>query len=252
MPTAQIRGLVLDRTHRVLVNGKGMAPELVCEWPDRPLKAFRAYMRKELGLELDSPWGYREPNDGRGPCDFLFIIDKLTAPADFSWQPLARASENRWIWQAYVEMVLAGWEPPTRTLDVVAFGGNTESASKLAHLVGAGHKRGTAAWREALGSGDETLAEPGMVSIVTDAFGAPRCAIVTTGVRRLAFGNVDAEAAEREGEGDRTLAEWSESHRKFFENEAALLGLSFNDSEEVLIEAFKVLHIIGRRDSADF
>ena len=86
---------------------------------------------------------------------------------------------------------------------------------------------------------------PGSVSIVTDGFGFPRCAIRAEEVERLPFGQVDARWAALEGEGDLTLEDWREGHRRFFEDEGARLGIAFSNHEIVLMERFSVIWWIG-------
>jgi len=250
MLKARIRGLVLDRQHRVLVDEQGLAPELVCEWPERPLRAFLAFARETLGLELPSPAGSVKPADGRGPRDFLFLVeDALAAAPGLRWLHLAQAAENDWLWRAYVEMALAGWEPPTREIVACAFGAGAEMTSCLAHLVTSGSKRVTTSWPPILEHDGYALPTPGMIWIVTDGFGVPRCAIRTVMVEQVRFGDVDAEAAALEGEGDLTLEDWREAHRGFFRSEAERTGLAFGDDEMVLIERFTVLQLIGRVDA---
>lgn len=152
------------------------------------------------------------------------------------------------MWSAYVDMLLGGWEPPTRAVDVFAFGAGPQMAARLAHLVTCGAKRGTALWLRAAELDGSTVPEPGLVSIVTDGFGLPRCAIRSEQVHRLRFGDVTAELAAIEAEGDRTLADWREGHLAFFGAEAAGLGLTFDDDELIAFEQFRVLHVIGRAD----
>jgi len=243
---ARIRGLVLDRRHRVLVDDQGCAPEATVEWSERPLLAFQDFARDRYGLRLPSPAGSMVPHDGRGPRDFCFFVDPGEALPSMRWVCIAQASSDEWLWRAYVAMVLGGWEPPTRTIDVFAFGAGPEMASRLAHLVTSGSKRVTTSWLTTLERRGEAIPHAGMVSIVTDAFGLPRCAIRTVAVQRFRFGDVPAEWAALEGEGDLTLENWREDHRCFFAGEAESMQLAFSDDEVVLVEKFQVLHVIGR------
>jgi uncharacterized protein YhfF len=115
-----------------------------------------------------------------------------------------------------------------------------------AHLVVCGDKRGTAAWLRAVALEGASVPGPGTVSLVTDAAGVPRCAIRSEAVRRLRFGDADAEIARLEGEGDLSLEDWRDTHRRYFEAEAARHGLRFSDDEEIFVERFSVLHVVGR------
>lgn len=250
MPLARIRGLILDREHRVLVDAHGLLPELTSEWPDRPLLAFQAFARETLAIAVPSCSGSREPRDGRGPRDFLFLVERSEAPTPaMRWLPIGQAASEDSVWDAYIQLVLAGWEPPSRNLVVFAFGHGAEMASRLAHLVTCGTKRGTAGWVTALERSGDAIPVPGLISLVTDGFGVPRCAICTLEVRRIRFADVDKEFAALEGEGDLTLEDWRQGHQQFFGAEADKLKLVFDDDQLILLERFRVIHVVGRADA---
>lgn len=98
------------------------------------------------------------------------------------------------------------------------------------------------------------MSEVGAVSIVTDGFGFPVCAIRIESVERLRFAEVTAAHAFAEGEGDRSLEDWREVHARYFRAEAAELGLVFSERIELFYERFRVLAVFGeaaaRRDAA--
>ena len=109
-------------------------------------------------------------------------------------------------------------------------------------------KRGTTLWIEAAERDGSTLPEVGLVSIVTDGFGYPLCAIQTHQVDRVRFRDFDATQAFIEGEGDRSLEDWRDAHLYYFTAEAAQLGLTFTEDSLVVFEHFRVLAILGRAD----
>jgi len=92
------------------------------------------------------------------------------------------------------------------------------------------------------------IPQVGLVSIVTDGFGYAQCAIHTERVEHLRFGDIEASHAWAEGQGDRTLEDWREGHLRYFQSEAAQLGLSFSDDSIVFFEHFGVLSVLGRAD----
>jgi uncharacterized protein YhfF len=158
--------------------------------------------------------------------------------------------DRRWtvdpaLWRLYVAAVLGGWEPPTRDFDVFYFGSTPEQASRLAHCVIKGTKRATSGWIAAAEREGSTIPTPGLVSIVTDGFGIPLCAIQSERVERERFGDATIEIAIAEGEGDLTLEDWRAGHRAYFEAEAKRLGLVFDDNSELVHEYFRVLHVFG-------
>jgi uncharacterized protein YhfF len=81
------------------------------------------------------------------------------------------------------------------------------------------------------------MAQPGDLSIVLDGDDRPVCVIRTTAVEVRRFGEVDADFARAEGEGDRTLAYWREEHRRFF----ATQGVAVDDDTELVLEHFELL-----------
>lgn len=255
---APLRALVLDRAHRSLLVRDGevcRVPTLMAPRPARPLAAITQHVRSTLGLTLPTPSGLRADAHGQ-VRDFVFLIDAPSitpVSAAFEWAPLPRAlslvgasGDDAWLWDVYVDRMLGGWEPPTRDIDVSRFGDAPEMAAKLAHLVVCGDKRGSACWLRAAKLDGSALPTAGLVTIVTDGFGYPRCAIRTEEVRVLPLAEADEAIARLEGEGDLTIADWREGHVGYFEREAERLGLRFDPREEVLVERFCVLRVLGR------
>jgi uncharacterized protein YhfF len=177
--------------------------------------------------------------------EFLFLVSQEVA----EWDPLHQwAQTDDRSFRLYVASMLGGWEPPTRSMDVFYFGDGPELAAKLAHLVVKGVKRGTTGWVEATELEGSTIPHVGMVSLVTDGFGYPQCAIRTERVEYLRFRDIGAEHAWAEGEGDRTLESWREGHLAYFHREAAQHGLTFTEDVQVFFEHFRVLAVFGRAD----
>jgi uncharacterized protein YhfF len=240
-----VLALVLDRTHSVLLDGDRL--------PDVPLDGTRPLQRLTAaldarGLSVPAPAGSRARADGRGR-DFAFVIDRVDAPAGMAWRPLRDAAvADDAVWDLYVELMLGGWTPPTRTIDVWSFGDQPEMAAKLVHLVACGAKRVTMGWVDAAKRDGTPLAYEGGVSVVTDGFGYPRVVLRSVEVREVAFGEVDAAAAAGEGEGDLTYEDWRDGHVEYFTREAAQLGLAFDEHALISVERFEVLHVVGRAD----
>ena len=240
-----MRVLILDRTHRVLCDGDRI-PELSVD-DLRPLRMVHAAFASR-GLALPAPAGSRAGQDGGR--DFAFVIDAVAAPAGFAWRSLRDASNDGALWQLYVELMLGGWPPPTRAVDVWSFGNQPEMAAQLVHLVACGAKRVTMGWIEGNDRAGTPHAYEGAISIVTDGFGYPRVALRTVEVRTMPFGEVDAASAAGEGEGDLTYGDWREAHVRYFTAEAEKYGLAFSDRSRIAVERFEVLHVIGRADRA--
>ncbi len=235
--------LILDRTHAVLLEGDRL--------PDVPLGDARPMPAVEAafaarGLALPAPSGSRARTDGGR--DFVFVIDRVDAPAGMTWRPLRDVATDDALWLLYVEIVLGGYVPPTRALDVWSFGNTPEMAANLVHLVACGAKRVTMGWVDASHKDGTPLAYEGGVSIVTDAHGYPRVCLRTAAVREVRFDEVTPADAAGEGEGDLSYEDWREGHTAYFSREAKRHDLVFDDSARISVERFEVLHVIGRAD----
>ncbi|HET9989664.1 MAG TPA: ASCH domain-containing protein [Kofleriaceae bacterium] len=238
-----MRVLILDRTHGVLCDGDRI-PELSVD-DLRPLRMVHAAFASR-GLALPAPAGSRAgQNGGR---DFVFVIDHVPAPTGLAWRRLRDVSGDGAAWQLYVELMLGGWPPPTRSVDVWSFGDQPEMAAQLAHLVACGAKRVTMGWIHANERDGIPRAYEGGISIVTDGFGYPRLALRSTEVRTVPFGEIDVASAAGEGEGDLTYGDWREGRVRYFTAQAAKHELAFDDRALIAVERFEVLHVIGRSD----
>ena len=109
-------------------------------------------------------------------------------------------------------------------------------ATELGLLVRDGPKRATASLRSAYDDG-EPMPRVGDLGVILDGRGEPLCVIRTTAVEVRRFGDVDAEFAWTEGEGDRSLAYWREEHIRFFAAE----GRPVSEDTEVVLERFELL-----------
>jgi uncharacterized protein YhfF len=237
--------LVLDRTHSVLVDGDQLPDVPLTD--SRPLETVLKALAAR-GVSLPSPAGSRARLDGRGR-DFSFVTERVAAPAGTRWRALRDAvAADDTIWELYVQLMLGGWTPPTRALDVWSFGDRPEMASQLVHLVACGEKRVTMGWVDAAERQGTPLAYEGGISIVTDGFGYPRVVLRSMQVRVITFGEIDEESAAGEGEGDLTYEDWREGHVAYFTREATLHGLTFDERARISVERFEVLHVVGRAD----
>ncbi len=230
---------ILDVTHRVR--------RLECDVPPgvRALAAIEGAMPRELGAELGDPIGIQALDTAPA---MLFVLPR-TGDGD-GWMLLSGfAATDARGFALYVDAMLGGWSPPAGALDVFYFGNTPALAAKLAHLVVKGVKRGTTGWVAACEREAVTIPEAGTVAIVTDGFGYALCAIQSDRVEHLRFGDVDASHAWAEGEGDRTLDSWRDSHVDYFQGEAARLGLTFTEDSVVFFEHFRVLSVFGCADA---
>ena len=116
-----------------------------------------------------------------------------------------------------------------------AFGDDTD---KLAGLVACGIKTATASlqlWYDLEG---EPLPNAGEYSIVLDSEENAVCIIRTEKVFVRSFREVDERHAWKEGEGDRSLSYWRETHERYFRKELEDTDRSFDEGIKVVCEEF--------------
>jgi uncharacterized protein YhfF len=207
----------------------------------RPLVDVEAFFAPR-GLKLPMPVGSR-PITPAPARDFAYVVQR-TDVAGMAWRPLREVSTDDTLWEIYVELLLGGWEPPTRDVDVWAFGNEPEMTSRLAHLVAQGAKRATMAWVDAAEKDGSPLPREGGVSVVTDGFGHPRLVLRTTSVKIVPFDEVDADSAAAEGEGDLTYEDWRQGHIEYFTGEAQSYGLTFHEKSRIAVERFELLRVL--------
>ena len=141
---------------------------------------------------------------------------------------------------AAIEAFLAPFRAATGhdgAIEAFAFADLPEVQTRLAHLVLEDDKRATAGLHDT----DEDAVAPGHHDVVMDGDGAPVCLIRTEEVRTLPFGERDPAFAWDEGEGDRSLHDWTDIHRRYVGADAAARGLEFDDDTLVDFERFSVV-----------
>lgn len=122
-----------------------------------------------------------------------------------------------------------------------SFGATPAQADELVRLVLDGTKTATASALWDYEAEDEPLPSSGTLSIVLDGHGHPRALIRTVDVRVVPFDEVDEAHAHAEGEGARTLAQWSTDHESFFTQHASH-DRGFSPTMPVVLERFEVLY----------
>jgi uncharacterized protein YhfF len=116
-----------------------------------------------------------------------------------------------------------------------AFGDSPDLADELLELVLKGVKTATCSTED-----EPNLSKPGERWIVVDGRGTPRCVIESTEVTFRRYGEVDADFAYDEGEGDRSLAYWRDAHRRYF----GRLG-KFSEDMMLMCERFRLVEIFS-------
>lgn len=120
-----------------------------------------------------------------------------------------------------------------------SFGDSPEMADELLALVIAGTKTATCGALRDYGPGGEAMPVVGRRDVALDGGGRHAAVIETLEVNIKRFDEVDEAFAFNEGEGDRTLADWRESHKAFFERHGG-----FSPDMELVCERFKLVEVL--------
>lgn len=123
-----------------------------------------------------------------------------------------------------------------------AFCGGGPFADELAALVLAGVKTATASPLIAYETEGAPLPCAGGYSVILYDDGQAAAVIRDTRVSLVPFDEVSAEHAYREGEGERTLAQWREIHRRAFTPDYHAAGREFDEHGLCVLEEFELVY----------
>ncbi|TXR54647.1 ASCH domain-containing protein [Reinekea thalattae] len=116
------------------------------------------------------------------------------------------------------------------------------NADLCAELVLRGEKTATCSLDYWYSHEGEQMPRVGHLQVVTNYSGEPVCIIETTQVSHCCYQDVTAEFAEQEGEGDKTLSHWRESHWDFFAQECQKLNIEPTPEMLLVLERFKMVY----------
>jgi uncharacterized protein YhfF len=145
------------------------------------------------------------------------------------------------LWRAYIAHLPSDHPHRTARVTSFSFGDSPGLADELGALVVTGRKRATASLPIQFEAEGTALPAAGDVSVVTRADGTPLAIIETIDIRLVPFGDVDAEFAATEGEGDGSLGYWRRAHTAFFGRVLAGLGGRLDDRSLIVCERFRLL-----------
>lgn len=115
------------------------------------------------------------------------------------------------------------------------FGNDKNTANILFDLVKIGKKTATSY----LYKKDEKLSKNGEFSILTNYDKSEKILLKTKNVKVVKFKDVSLSHAQKEGEGDMSLADWKNTHENFFKNE--LKTDKFSEETKIVCEEFEVV-----------
>lgn len=142
------------------------------------------------------------------------------------------------LWQRYRD---ADPSAPAEIPPVYHFCDNQKDADVCAALVVAGQKRATASSLAELELAGLPAPEAGDHAVITGWSGEAKAVIRTTSVEIRRFGDVDADFARAEGEGDLTLEWWRTAHRAYYQRVLAGSDHRIDDDLLIACERFEMV-----------
>jgi len=145
-------------------------------------------------------------------------------------------------WQGYLATLPA--DSPIHDEEYMAegWGDSPRLADELGALIVAGTKTATCSALWEYETEKEPLPESGVKIIVLDGNGDPLCIVETTEVEVRSYGEVDAQFAYEEGEGDRSLEYWRDAHWRFFSRTLPEIGREPSMDMPLVCERFRVIY----------
>lgn len=124
-----------------------------------------------------------------------------------------------------------------------SFGDSPDMADELLALVLSGAKTATCGALRDYPEGSAAMPVVGRRDVVLDGRGRRAAVIETVEVTIRRFDEMDEAFAHDEGEGLRTLAEWRDGHRRYFERNGG-----FSPDMELVCERFRLVAALDRED----
>lgn len=148
--------------------------------------------------------------------------------------------------EAFLAQYLNSLEPIKRSqyasFSADFFCADEHNANLCAQLIKQGDKRASCSLEYWYTHRHEPRPTVGHLQVVTDWSGVPVCIIELTHVSTCRFCDVDTEFAFEEGEGDKSLTWWRETHWQFFTAECKELGITPTEDMPLVQERFKMVY----------
>lgn len=121
------------------------------------------------------------------------------------------------------------------------FGDSPEMADELLGLILSGEKTATCSSLWEWEYDNEKIPHVGMKSLILNGKNEPKCIIETTDVIIKNYCDVDEDFANAEGEGNKSLEYWRDSHKSFFTRSLPRIDMEFREDMPLVCEKFKVV-----------
>lgn len=124
------------------------------------------------------------------------------------------------------------------------YGDSPALSEELLALIREGRKRAGTGLLWAYEADNQSIVRVGDIEIVLDFHYEPAIVTRITQVSVVPYGEVTAEYAATEGEGDGSLEYWRKAHWAFFSRECRRIGREPAETMPVVCSVFEVLHVL--------
>ena len=149
------------------------------------------------------------------------------------------------------ELKMAGIALPPGRVRVDGYGDSQALSESLLALIRSGRKRAGTGLLWAYEHDHDDVPRTGDIEIVVDHVNRPAFVTRITSAKVVPFGEVTAEYAAIEGEGDGSLEYWREAHWAFFSRECARIGREATEAMPVVCSTFEVLNVVPPKSAND-
>ena len=119
---------------------------------------------------------------------------------------------------------------------------NEKDANDCAKLVVKNVKQATAPSLWSFKINNEKLPRQGDLNIITDWNKIPQAIILTTKIELIKFNEITAKFAQREGEGDKSLANWRKVHKAYYKREMQVYKEGFSEDMIIVCQDFDTIY----------
>lgn len=129
-----------------------------------------------------------------------------------------------------------------KTPESFYFCDNEKDANDCAKLVVKKIKQATAPSLWSFEINNEKLPRKGYLNIITNWNKVPQAIILTTKIELIKFSEITAKFAQREGEGDKSLAYWKKVHKAYYEREMHSHKEEFSKDMIIVCQYFDTIY----------
>jgi uncharacterized protein YhfF/GNAT superfamily N-acetyltransferase len=236
--TVEVRRVYVSQTYR----RRGVARRVLAALESEAAQRGYDVMRLETGDRQQVTMALYEA------CGFVRIApfgEHVDDPTSVCFEkPIAHARAAPTIDAVLAELRTMGVALPVGPVRLDRYGDSAALSQELLALIRAGRKRAGTSLLWAFETEGQSLPRKGDIEIVLDHLNRPAFVTRIVQVEVLPYGDVTADYAALEGEGDGSLDHWRRAHWSFFGRESARIAREPSMTMPVVCSVFEVLQVL--------